>query len=131
MRVIVCLDDRDGVRFNGRRQSRDRAVVADILATTVGPLRMTADTATLFAEAAERVQISASPLTDAAAGDTCVLETAFLPDAAVEELVVYRWNRVYPADEYVNLPAARRLIAREEWAGFSHERITKEVWGLR
>ena len=31
MRVIVCLDDRNGMLFNRRRQSRDRRVVEDIL----------------------------------------------------------------------------------------------------
>ena len=31
MQVILCLDDRNGMMFNHRRQSRDRAVIQDIL----------------------------------------------------------------------------------------------------
>ena len=30
MNVILCADDRDGLMFGGRRQSRDRAVIEDI-----------------------------------------------------------------------------------------------------
>ena len=31
MTVILCLDDRCGMAFNNRRQSRDKAVINDIL----------------------------------------------------------------------------------------------------
>ena len=32
MTLIVCVDPRGGISFNGRRQTRDRAIMADILA---------------------------------------------------------------------------------------------------
>ena len=32
MIVFVCLDDNNGMMFGGRRQSRDRVVIQDILA---------------------------------------------------------------------------------------------------
>gem|GEM_PF-5722604 len=31
MDVFVCLDDRNGMLFNHRRQSRDREVIRDVL----------------------------------------------------------------------------------------------------
>ena len=31
MKVIVCIDDNKGMLFNARRQSRDRAVIEDIM----------------------------------------------------------------------------------------------------
>ena len=31
MRVIVCLDDKGGMTFNNRRQSRDRVLIADVV----------------------------------------------------------------------------------------------------
>ena len=31
MKIFICLDDNNGMMFNGRRQSRDEAVVKDIL----------------------------------------------------------------------------------------------------
>ena len=36
MHVIVCLDDKEGMLFHGRRQSRDREVVGEILKRTKG-----------------------------------------------------------------------------------------------
>ena len=31
MNLIICVDNKNGIMFNGRRQSRDRAVCEDIL----------------------------------------------------------------------------------------------------
>ena len=31
MQIIVCVDDRGGMLFNKRRQSRDRVLIADVL----------------------------------------------------------------------------------------------------
>ena len=39
MIVCLCLDDREGLFFNHRRQSRDRAVLQDV-GETVGPGRL-------------------------------------------------------------------------------------------
>ena len=33
MNLIVCLDDKNGMAFNGRRQSRDRLLTEDLLQT--------------------------------------------------------------------------------------------------
>ena len=38
MHVIVCLDNQNGMLFNRRRQSRDRAVIVDILQNLEGRL---------------------------------------------------------------------------------------------
>ena len=32
MKIIVCLDDFGGMLFNFRRQSRDRVLIADVMA---------------------------------------------------------------------------------------------------
>ena len=47
MTVIVCVDDRGGMRFHGRRQSRDRLLCADVL-RLCGRVRMNAASAALF-----------------------------------------------------------------------------------
>ncbi len=49
----------------------------------------------------------------------------------MEGLVLYRWNRRYPADVYLDIrpePPGWRLVSREEFSGSSHPRITKEVY---
>ena len=47
----------------------------------------------------------------------------------VQELILFRWNRVYPADLYFPFHMENwSLIAREEFRGSSHEKITMEVY---
>ena len=56
MIVIVCVDQRNGLAFNGRRQSRDRMVAADILKESAGRrLWMTPSSRRLFLPEAEIV----------------------------------------------------------------------------
>ena len=51
MTGIVCLDQEDGLLFNGRRQSRDRVVTEKILLMTEGkPLWMSAYSRRIFPE---------------------------------------------------------------------------------
>ena len=47
----------------------------------------------------------------------------------MEGLVLYRWNRRYPADLYCTLPLEDFVLEeRREFAGSSHECITREVY---
>ena len=51
MTGIVCLDQEDGLLFNGRRQSRDRVVTEKILSMTEGkPIWMSAYSRRIFPE---------------------------------------------------------------------------------
>ena len=60
------------------------------------------------------------------------LNTPLLPWLdRLEGLVLYRWNRRYPADAWLDVrpgPPGWTLARREEFSGHSHERITKEVY---
>lgn len=132
MTVITFLDTCNGMQFNRRRQSRDRVAIADILSSFDGTLRMTAYTAALFSEAVDRVVVLDDPLADAGAEDVCVLETPFALSASVSPLVVYRWDKEYPADQRLALSAdAWALQSATELTGYSHDKITKEVWVCR
>lgn len=125
MKLIVCLDKQNGMLFNHRRQSRDRMVIADIL-ETVGDavLWVSAYSARLFP--AERVRICTQ--LPAGTEDYCFAED-LLPDEMPQELTVYRWNRVYPADTFFPLQLSQwKQISFEEFAGFSHEIIAKECY---
>ena len=130
MTVIVCLDDRGGLLFNRRRQSRDRLVIEDILATVGGRRLFAAPfSAPLFAGA--ELLMDAAFLSLAGAEDFCFVEdrpvTPYL--AQIDTLIAYRWNRAYPADVYLDLPLANwRLLETTEFKGFSHEKITREVY---
>lgn len=133
MRVIVCLDDRNGMLFNRRRQSRDRRVVEDIL-RELGEKRLLVNgfSAPLFERAGDRIRVEDDPLAAAGREDVCFVENLPLAPwaAAIERLTVYRWNRVYPADMRLDLAleSGWHLVAASDFPGFSHEKITKEIY---
>lgn len=132
MKLIVCLDDKNGMAFNRRRQSADRVVTEEIR-TLCGPAPLWTDayTAKLFADAPPAdLRVSEDPLHQAGAGEYCFLETAPVTDGAgAEEIIVFRWNRVYPRDRVFDLELSRRTCTQtREFPGHSHERITMEVY---
>ena len=135
MILIVCIDDRGGMLFHHRRQSQDRVLREDLLREVRGAkLLMNAYSAKLF-EADAPVTVAEDCLARAGTGDYCFVENLDpLPYAAkLEQIIVYRWNRVYPADFYFDLPLETPEWTRtrtEEFAGSSHERITKDVYTL-
>ena len=131
MTLVLCLDDGAGRMFNHRRQSRDRLQMEDLL-STVGERRLLVSPYTAALIPPEAKNVTVTEAFDTAREEDVV----FLEDgdpaplwASVKTLVIYRWNRLYPAD--VRLTAdlsAFRLQSREEFQGSSHDRITKEVW---
>ena len=133
MNLIVCLDDKNGMRFHNRRQSTDRQLCSHLLAF-VGDrmLWMNAQTASQFSNLPAGVKIAEDFLVLAGETDYCFVEDSAWEQYAVgvREIVVYRWNRRYPAD--TRFPASelerRKLLTRVEFAGFSHERITQEIY---
>lgn len=103
MTLIICLDKRNGMRFNNRRQSFDRCVTERIV-------RLSSDSS-----------------------NVCFFETgdisAYLEIA--EKVVIFRWDKVYPAD--VKFPMdqfskAFTLISTDTFHGYSHDLITQEVY---
>lgn len=128
MTIYLCLDDRRGLRFNGRRQSRDAAVLSDMAARLEGAL-------TIAPHSERLIRGAQIPYQLLEAGMTCDL---FLEDVPTEEqlscadrLVIYRWNRHYPADitwETDPDSLGFRLETAGEFPGKSHERIGWEVY---
>ena len=132
MIVIVCVDDQNGMLFNHRRQSQDRVLRQDLICETSGcVLRMNAYSLRQFKETPPNVRSSEDFLEQAGPGEFCFVEDRdLLPFAdRLEKLILYRWNRRYPADFYFTIPLEGwTLERREEFPGSSHETITKEVY---
>ena len=131
MKLIVCVDNKGGMAFNHRRQSRDRVLTEDI-ARTVGDahLVLMPYSRSLFEGYALDVAVSNDPLADAGEQDFCFLETSSpTSDEGISELILYHWNRDYPSDTpFLMNRSAFELISCEEFIGFSHQKITKEVY---
>jgi len=127
MTVVICVDEQNGISFCGRRQSRDRLLCADAVCLC-GKLKMLPKTALLFEDHAGAVEVCDTLLE----GDGAYfVETDDLAQADPDELILYRWNRRYPADRWLQfLPEERgmTLADRSDFTGSSHERITREIW---
>lgn len=127
MILAICVDDKLGIRFGGRRQSKDRALRQRLLELSGGKLRMSEYSSRQF----EATVYSGSDyLSGAKNGDWCFAEdTAFEAYSDnIEKIILFRWNRTYPADEHFRFPGKWRLETAEDFPGSSHERITQEVY---
>ncbi len=132
MILYVCLDDRNGMLFNHRRQSRDAAVLEDLRRCAV-PLYIDRFSEKLMASAGIPCEIAPEDLSLLPGNAHFFLENRtparVLP--LVSSLVLYRWNRHYPADVCwdIDLAAAGfRLTQTRDFPGKSHETITREVY---
>lgn len=132
MIVILCLDDQGGMMFNYRRQSRDKEVIRDILQMKDGKtLWMNDYSAKLFEEAKEEIHCDEAFLQKAGEDEFCFVENeqpGFYVNR-IKQLVIYRWNRKYPADFFPEIDFNNWTLKEStEFQGNSHEKVTKEVY---
>ena len=130
MNIIICLDDRNGMMFNKRRQSRDKKVIQNMRELCVESHLWTSDYSGLLFEMKD-VYVTDNFLEHAAEDDYCFIESIDPNEIEVpiNKIVVYRWNRVYPADLYCTLDFSNyKLIDEKEFPGSSHEKITRQIY---
>ncbi|MDD3206494.1 MAG: ribonuclease Z [Lachnospiraceae bacterium] len=134
MRLIVCVSNGNGMMFNHRRQSKDRKVMQDIAERTAGKkIWMNAYSAQLFSEyGMENILVDEGFLSLAGKEDFCFWEGQdILPYVkGVDQWILYRWNRNYPMDVRFDehLTDGFKLESSVDFAGSSHEKITREVY---
>ena len=132
MKLIVCLSDDGGMMFNHRRQSRDRVLIADMMNHVGdGLLWVSPYSAPLFGEDCPSLRIAPNPALTAEKNDYCFVEDTPLPQGLEDtnELLIYRWNRLYPSDVYFTCDTSTFSLAEsQEFVGSSHDNITKEIW---
>lgn len=136
MKLILCLDEHNGLMFNRRRQSRDALLRRHIL-KRCGKCRlwMNAYTAAQFEQPLDpRICVDEQFLEHAAPGDFCFGEDVVSIRerlSQLEALYIYRWNRSYPFDlAFTDTPEELHLhpVSVTELAGSSHNIITEEIW---
>lgn len=128
MTVIICAGKNGAVMFNDRRCSKDRAVISDIAETFPDKaICVRAYSASLFAGTKVKIIASFDELLDT---DILFLEDVPFSEISgrTDTLVVYRWDREYPADLKLTVDNGFTLVSAEAFSGYSHERITKEVY---
>ena len=127
MTVYLCLDDRGGLLYNGRRLSRDAVLLADMAAMVPDVLTIDPFSEKLIREAEIPYVLPPETAEDFFAEDVPAEEIL----AQTAKIVIYRWNRLYPADvRWEPDLAAMGFAPREttEFPGRSHEKITREVY---
>ena len=134
MKLVVCVDDRMGVMFNKRRQSKDSKVREDMLAMLGEGQKLFVSPYTakqFLPEEQERLYISDNFLLEAGAGDICFVEEKEVSEVVdkIERIVLYRWNRHYPSDRYFTLDLSNyELISSLDFVGNSHPEMLKELY---
>ncbi len=134
MKLIVCLDDRRGMMFAGRRQSRDKRVTEDIVRDLGGGvLYISPYSEKLLRDSGANLRVALDPIAAAREEEDAAV---FLEDRSapactdgIDTVTVYLWGRTYPADLTFDMDlSAYRRRAVVTFAGNSHEKITKEIY---
>ena len=124
MKLIVCLDDKNGMLFNKRRQSRDKILIENILELCKGEVLYTneyssalfPDNSVVICEDFEKVE-----------NGFVFAENFMVDEDKIHEIIIYKWNRVYPADTFFNISLDNWNLAETvDFVGSSHEKITRE-----
>ena len=126
MKLIVCLDDKNGMMFKKRRQSRDRVLIENVLELCKGEKLYTDEYSSKhFPENSVEVFDSIENV----GNEYCFAENFTVNEENIEEIIVYKWNRLYPADIYFNIDLAGwNLTETVDFEGSSHEKITREIY---
>lgn len=129
MKIIVTVDNRNGILFGNRRQSRDSVLIQDVLDLSQGKLKIAPFSSVLFPE------VTPDPdfLDHAEKDDWCFVEDRPLQPwkEQIDQMAVYCWNRDYPATVYLDLDPGKEgwtLLEEKEFSGTSHPRITRRVY---
>ena len=137
MILIIAVDDNNGLAFNRRRQSQDRILREKILNICKGNrLWVTPYSAKQFdgMSYCPELNVSDEPLQEAVNGEYVFAENMLLHDFEkwIEKIIVFRWNRCYPSDLQFDIdvknPARWKHVQTEDFAGFSHDKITMDVY---
>ena len=134
MKLVVCVDDRMGVMFNKRRQSKDAKVREDILSMLEEGKKLFVSPYTakqFLPEEQEKLQISETFLLEATKEDICFIEDSDVSELvdSIESIILYRWNRHYPSDKYFTLDLSNYdFVSSIDFVGNSHPEMLKEEY---
>ncbi len=135
MKLIICLDKKNGLAFNKRRQTRDkeqRKHMYNLVANSC--IRINPYSFDLLSSEIDAAQIIASEdYLDAAGEDDFVF--AEIDDAGayadkIDVLYAYKWNRMYLSDIRFDAKIfdCFTCVRKEKIKGSSHEKITFEEY---
>lgn len=133
MIAIVAVDDNLGMMFNNRRQSKDVYLREHIIKMCENSTLWINDfTVKQFnTPLPSNIIVDNELMNNAGDDDYCFIENINLYDYKhkINQLIIFKWNTTYPYDVQLDIPLHEwKLISTDEFQGFSHKLITKEVW---
>ena len=131
--VAIAVDDKMGIAFNKRRQSRDKMMIEDLVSSQTGTIYVSDYSKTLFSDFENRIKVVSDPIRDCVDGGCCFIELSGIGDhlSEISSIILYRWNRYYPSDTVLDINFDEfTLISADEFVGFSHEKITREIYKI-
>ena len=135
MNIIVCLDDKNGMMFNKRRQSQDKVLrenIKEIIKDKT--LFMNEYSYKLYKDIdTGNIIVSENFLTECSNDDFSLVENKELKNYLnkINTIIIYKWNRLYPADFHFDINLNNdswKIINIEVFQGSSHDKITKETY---
>ena len=133
MIAVMCIDDNNGILFNRRRLSQDKLLRRHML-QMIGESH-------LWMNSYSKKQFTGSDLSqiitddnfleNAGNSDYCFIEDTDITPYAdkINKIILFRWNRIYPADTYFPLDLGGWLLAETiDFEGYSHDKITKVTY---
>ena len=133
MKIIVCVDNQNGMMFNHRRQSQDRVLRKRILELTGGKkLWMNAYSQKQFLQVNGNMPKEQEQSGQLGQSGQIQADEAFLEKAGPGEYCFVEDKDVVPADMYFKMDLGSwKLAETQEYAGSSHEKITEERYVRR
>lgn len=130
--LIACVEDRMGMLFNHRRVSQDKAVCKNIIDMCGNQkIYIQEYSSVLFKEYdSDNIKIVKDFSSANLSGQFVFAENPeSVKEEMLEKIILYRWNRKYPADQFFPIDLTGwKLSETDEFAGNSHEKITKEIY---
>lgn len=131
MKLIFCIDDKNGMMFFGKRQSQDSVLRRWIIEHTAdSKLWMSSYSAKQFRDQTGYV-VDDNYVMNASIGDYCFIEDKGYNLETVSEIILCKWNRKYQADIAFSIDLRAngfRKVSSEDICGSSHDKITIETY---
>ncbi len=131
MKLIFCIDKKNGMLFFGKRQSQDSLLRAWILSHTQGSkLWMSLYSARQFGDA-QGILADDDYKAKARPGDYCFVEDKPFDLTEVSQVILCHWNRNYQADVFFDVDLKANGFVKtktEDLVGSSHDKITIEQY---
>lgn len=121
MKIIACVDNQLGLMFHNRRQSQDK-ILREKIKEITDNLCMNNYSYQLYQDVFPNAQVK-----EICDDDYYLVENISVKkyENDIDEIILFYWNRDYPADFYLDIDLNLfHCFYEEDFVGSSHEKIT-------